>query len=975
MQWRTVRNTSYFICLLLALLSSAQTIAAQAIVHQITLPSNASWCQDSMINGLFTQVNTFRSQNNVPALVMDTVGMKDAEVRATQFAAYMATNSVSEPGFNPHQGYDTTAASLGYQIISENLAYMTSDPAYVVYAAWQDTLHIAAMVARDANIAGVSCIISNGVPYWTYEPGCSPSFCGQSFPSTPPAQNPPPPSTTTGSTPTLDTDEANFLTLINNYRAQNGAGALQVSAALQSSSQWMSNDMATNNYAGHTDSLGRGPGTRLPAFGYPYGTWGENIAAGFADAQSALNGWINACDPDSTGACTFAHRQNMLNSRFVVIGIGRAFNANSTYGWYWTTDFGGVLDATISPSPSPASGSSAPTVTSFIATPSTINAGQSTTLSWQVTGATTLSVDGGVGNVTGLTSKTVAPAQTTIYTLTAANSAGSVTSRVTVTVNAAGDTQAPTRPSLTSATVKSATEVDLTWTASTDNVGVTGYQILRNGAAVVTVPNTVLSFADITASPQSSYSYTVKAFDAAKNYSVVSNTITVQTPALPVVNSCPGPAANAFTGCYYNNIGLTGSPVLVRTDNQINFNWMSSVPVPSVTAFSVRWQGTFSFDAGTYTFTAMMSDGMRLYVDGNLALNRWLDQAPTIYTVPLSLSQGNHLVTVEYYDETHSAVAQVSWQKNATSPTLPIITSFSAAPSTITAGQGTMLSWQVTGATTLTVDGGVGNVAGLTSKIVSPAQTTTYTLTAGNSAGSATSRVTITVNAAADTQPPTPPTLKSATTKSATEVDLSWTASTDNTSVTGYQILRNGVAVGTVSNTLLSYADMSASPQSNYTYTVKAFDAAKNYSLASNAIAVAMPALITASSCPGPAINAFTGCYYNNIGLAGNPVLVRADNQINFNWMWTPPVASLSAFSVRWQGNFSFEAGTYTFTAMTSDGMRLYIDGNLVLNRWRDQAPTIYTLQLILSQGTHLVTVEYYEQTRSGTAQLSWRKN
>ena len=44
------------------------------------------------------------------------------------------------PGFNPHQGYGTTAASLGYKIVTENLAYITIDPAYVVYAAWQDAL-------------------------------------------------------------------------------------------------------------------------------------------------------------------------------------------------------------------------------------------------------------------------------------------------------------------------------------------------------------------------------------------------------------------------------------------------------------------------------------------------------------------------------------------------------------------------------------------------------------------------------------------------------------------------------------------------------------------------------------------------------------------------------------------------------------------------------------------------------------------
>jgi hypothetical protein len=85
----------------------------------------------------------------------------------------------------------------------------------------------------------------------------------------------------------------------------------------------------------------------MNAFGYTYTPAGENIAAGYSDAQSALNQWINACDADSSGNCTYAHRQNMLNASFVVIGIGRAYNASSLYGWYWTTDFGGVVDQTI----------------------------------------------------------------------------------------------------------------------------------------------------------------------------------------------------------------------------------------------------------------------------------------------------------------------------------------------------------------------------------------------------------------------------------------------------------------------------------------------------------------------------------------------------------------------------------------------------------------------------------------------------
>ena len=857
--------TRIFLPLLLSGLFQA-AFAQGTIVHQISLPTGMTWCDDSMINDLLNQVNTYRAENNVAALAMNSLGMKDAEIRATQFATYMATNQPGEPGFNPHQGYDTTAASLGYNLVSENLAYLTSSAAYVVFAAWQDPLHIAAMLASDANVAGVSCVFSQGIPYWTYEPGIA---------SGGPSPSPSP----TAATP--DSEGWAFLTLINNYRAQNGAGPLQVSAALENAATWMSNDMATNNFASHTDSLGRSSGARLLAFGYPYTPWGENLAGGFSDAQNTFSQWQTACDPDASGNCTFAHRQAMLYPGFVVIGIARAFGPNSAYGWYWTTDFGGVLDATISPNQT-----SAPVINSFQASPLTIAAGQTATLAWSISGATSVSIDNGVGDVSGATSKTVSPLQTTTYTLTASNGSGTASARATVTVNAAPppiDTQPPTAPSITSVIAKSATEVDLAWSASSDNVGVSGYQVLRNGSLIKTVSGGILSIADTTAAANTTYSYVVKGFDAAGNTSASSNAVQVTTPA-PPSNACPGPSTGAFTGCYYNNATLSGPPAMVRTDAQINFDWRFSSPGPSINGsnFSVLWQGAFTFSGGAYTFTVLTSDGMRIYIDGNVVLDRWRNQAPTAYNVQQTLSQGSHLIAIEYYQQTGSPVAQVSWQGGAASASPPVISSFTASPATISPGQSTTLAWNVAGATSISINNGVGDVSNVVSKMVLPSQTTTYTLTAMNATG--TSVATVSVVVASSTPP--------------------------------------------------------------------------------------------SGGCPGPASGTFTGCYFNNTTLTGNPVLVRTDPQINFNWQFASPDPSVNGrtFSVRWLGNFTFNSGTYVFNATASDGLRVYLDGNLVLDRWRDEAPTMYRVSQGISAGTHQVTVEYYEQTGSAVAQVVWQQ-
>ncbi|MEX0782361.1 MAG: CAP domain-containing protein [Dehalococcoidia bacterium] len=136
---------------------------------------------------------------------------------------------------------------------------------------------------------------------------------------------------------TVDSQEAQFLTLINNYRAQNGRSALQMSTNLNRASTWMAVDLATRNYFSHTDSSGRSPSTRAQNCDYPGGA-GENIAAGTVrdTAQEAFDAW----------KASSGHNANMLNSSYRMIGIARHYRSGSQYGWYWVTNFGLVNDGT-----------------------------------------------------------------------------------------------------------------------------------------------------------------------------------------------------------------------------------------------------------------------------------------------------------------------------------------------------------------------------------------------------------------------------------------------------------------------------------------------------------------------------------------------------------------------------------------------------------------------------------------------------
>jgi len=132
-----------------------------------------------------------------------------------------------------------------------------------------------------------------------------------------------------------DSEELNFLGIINDYRTSNGLGTLSISANLNRAARWKVNDMGGHNYFSHTDSLGRSPWTLTVDCGYPV-AGGENLAAGTyrSTASSAFELFRNSP----------SHNENMLLASYRQIGIARVYVPGSTYGWYWATEFGTTND-------------------------------------------------------------------------------------------------------------------------------------------------------------------------------------------------------------------------------------------------------------------------------------------------------------------------------------------------------------------------------------------------------------------------------------------------------------------------------------------------------------------------------------------------------------------------------------------------------------------------------------------------------
>lgn len=178
----------------------------------------------------------------------------------------------------------------------------------------------------------------------------------------------------------------------------------------------------------------------------------------------------------------------------------------------------------------------APTITSFAATPSTISPGQSSTLSWTVSGtATSLTLTPGIGDMTGATSYSVSPSATTTYTLTATGEGGTVTSTATVTVQGGTAPPADGAPVINSFTasptsVSAGQPVTLSWS-------VTNSEIIR----LTPDPGQgdLSNLTSVTVTPMATTTYTLEAVSLNGLDDTASVTVTVSGSSQPPVSDVP----------------------------------------------------------------------------------------------------------------------------------------------------------------------------------------------------------------------------------------------------------------------------------------------------------------------------------------------------------------------------------------------------------------------------------------------------
>ena len=389
--------------------------------------------------------------------------------------------------------------------------------------------------------------------------------------------------------------------------------------------------------------------------------------------------------------------------------------------------------------------------------------------------------------------------------------------------NDGADTTAPSTPGNLTATTVSNTQINLGWNASTDTVGVTGYQVERCqgvGCSAFTLVGTAgsNSFNNTGLSPSTSYSYRVRATDAAGNLSGYSTVATATTPGVPDTTAPSVPTGLSGTGASIASVHLT---------------WGASTDDVAVSGYKVFRNGVQVGTGNTPSFT-----------DGGLTAN-----TPYSYAVSAFDAAGNNSA------QSSPAVA-VSTLPDTTAPSVP---------------------------------------AGLTAQAVS-----------------------------------------------STQVNLSWSASTDDVGTTGYRVYRDGTQVAAASG--LTFQNTGLAAGTTYSYQVSAVDAAGNESVRSAAVPATTPALDStppsiSMTAPGSgstisgtvtvsasASDAGSGVHDVQFFVQGNPMSDDTTAPYSFQWDTTTTangVYHLTAVAKDNAGNISNTSGTFTVTVSNPTGPTL----------------------------------------------------
>jgi subtilisin len=455
-----------------------------------------------------------------------------------------------------------------------------------------------------------------------------------------------------------------------------------------------------------------------------------------------------------------------------------------------------------------------------------------------------------------------------------------------------------------------------------------------------------------------------------------------------------------WKGEYFNNMNLAGSAVAVKDEggsDSLNFNWVGP---PSTGCnltvfadyFSARWTRTVNFAAGTYRFSVTGDDGVRLYVDGDLKIDKWFLQGATTYTADVTLSADNHEVKLEYFEGGGPGVALLSWGLLPAPPSSLVASAASTSQINLNWADNSgnedgfkIERWNGSSYAQINTVG--ANVTTYADLGLATSTTYYYRVRAYNSIGSSGSSNEASATTFACSYAISPEGagfpwyggLGTITVSAA--AGCPWSASSDSswiivfdTSGVGngsveYRVQNYNVTDGFRSGTItiggqLFWIGQEGPPPGCTTKCCTCLSASSQRA-----------ALDTSATDGNP--RGLTARYFDNTTLSGQPALQRTDAIINFDWAGARPDAALPAdrFSVRWSGQLAAPSSeAYTFYLYSNGGARLWVNNRPVIDRWGPPFETLpRSAPVEMKAGEKVdVRLEYYDAEGEALIQLLW---
>jgi glucose/arabinose dehydrogenase/chitodextrinase len=433
--------------------------------------------------------------------------------------------------------------------------------------------------------------------------------------------------------------------------------------------------------------------------------------------------------------------------------------------------------------------------------------------------------------------------------LTATDNSGLKTS-TSVNIHVASDTSPPTDPTGLSATSAGLSQINLSWTASNDDVAVSGYRVERcqgqgcANFAEVAAPTTT-SYSDTSVSPSTTYRYRVRAFDPSANLSGYSSVAEATTDAAP-----PTPAGLVGAWAFDEGFGFT------TADASGNGNIGT---ITGATWTQGRYGNALSFNGADSI--VRVASAASLNLTGAMTLSAWIK--------PTATQSGWRTILQRQADAYFLDAGGDAALRPAGGGTLGTSTQYVSGPTANPVDAWTHLALTYDGATLRLY---VNGTQAATRAAAGAIQTTTNPLWIGGNSPYGeyfqglidevrvydraltpteiqTDLNTPIVPTAPDTTPPSTPSGLTAAAAGGSQINLSWTPSTDNVGVAGYRVERcagascTGFAeVATPAGT--TFNDTGLAPSTTYSYRIRATDLAgnlSNYSIIATATTPAAP--------------------------------------------------------------------------------------------------------------------------------------